>query len=455
MQNGSFYFFTLLIILAFSSLRSNAQNRSGLAFGKYNGLTASHLNPSYLLKSQNPWEVQIAGAHMFFETNYGHIKNTSLFNLISNSDLVNIPDIAYDDVTEANQYDVLFNTEYKKTYFDGKSDVFGPGGFFKINKNIAIGVSSKFRGALTSFDIPSSLNYYNVSQLPGNQLFVGNTFQINALAWSEYSFHYAQSFSKLSVGANLKYLNGYTSFSFDNNFDINYIEKSDTLTSIDPGQFTLAHPIHEGEQPSVIGNGWAIDLGINYQNEDGSFIGISIIDLGYVNLNGKNYIINFDANQSIIYEDYKAVKTIDQQITQMKKDGFAIDSTSGHKIILPTAISLQYQKSFSEKLSIEAQLTQSVTLSDYQVRQPNSLTVSAIYDQKHFSAFFPITMYNYNHIRVGAALRFAFLTIGSDRLFSIFTNQDNFNGSDFYINLKYYPFPLKKSNSSKVNCFSF
>lgn len=454
MLSRFFYVFVPVLLFSIHPLTLNAQDRIGLTFGKYNGLTSSFLNPSYLLESQNTWEIQIAGNHTFFETNYAYIKNSSLLNLISNSGEVNIPDIAYDDVTEAQQYDVIFNTQNIKTFFDGKSELIGPGFFYKLNNNTAIGVSAKLRGALTSFDIPSALNYYTVSELPGNQIFTGTEFQINALAWAEYAVHYAQSLGNLNVGINLKYLNGYTSFSFDNNLEIDYIETADTLTSLNKGQFTLAHPIH-GEQPDVVGSGWAIDFGLNFQNEDGSKFGFSIIDLGYINLAGKNYTINFEEGQSIVYDDYKKAKTIDEQIQQMKTDGFTIDSTSGHSIILPTAVSFQYQNSLSRNLGIQAQLIHSFKLSDYQVRHSNSIVLSAVYDKKHFSAFLPITMYNYNQVRVGAAVRLAFLTIGSDRIFSLFGNQDQFNGSDLYINLKFYPFKFGKNDKAKVNCFNF
>ena len=446
--------FSLFLFLCISAANILAQDRIGLTHGKFNGLTASYLNTSYLLKSENRWEIQIAGLHTFFDSNYGYIKNSNLFDAAINGELINIPDIAYDDVTEAQPLDLIFNTEYKKTYLDTKTDVLGPGAFYKINNNIVVGVSSKFRGALTSFEIPSSLNYYNVTELPGDQIFLGNTFQVNALAWSEYGIHYAQSLSKLSFGVNLKYLNGYTSLSFDNNQNINYIERSDTLIALDKGQFTFAHPIH-GEQPDVVGKGWSIDLGINYKNEDGSYIGFSIIDLGYINLDGKNYTIDFEENQSIIYDDYKPIKTIDQQIEQMIKDGFVIDSTAGHSINLPTAISFQYQKSFKNNFGIEAQLIQNLKLSDYQVRHSNSLAVCATYDKKHFSAFLPITMYNYNHVRIGAAIRIGYLTLGSDKILSVIGKQDKFSGSDFYINLKFYPFKIGDNEDQKINCFSF
>jgi len=447
--------FSLFLILIIAKLQLDSQERIGLLYGNYNGINASQLNPSYLLRSQNKWEVQIVGLHSFFETNYGHINSSSLYDAISNQELLTIPDIPFDDVANAQQHDVIFNSENIKTFFDAKTDLLGPGGFFKISNNKAIGFSTKIRGSITSFEVPSSLNYYTVKDLPGHKEFTANRFQLNALVWSEYAIHYAQSIGKLELGVNLKYINGYTSFSFDNNYDIDYIERSDTLIALEKGQFSFTDPTNRNEQPDVIGNGLGIDIGINYLNNDGSYIGFSIIDLGYVNLNGKNYTVNFEANQFIIYSDYNFVKSVNDQIQQMIRDGFAIDSTEGHSVILPTAISFQYQKTFENKIGIQAHWIQNLRLSDYQIRHSNSLTISATYDKKHFSAFIPVTMYNYTKVRIGAAIRVGFLTLGSDKVFSLFNKQEEFSGSDFYLNLKFYPFKIRHNTKQKVNCFNF
>ena len=448
--------FVTLVILFIVDTTSFAQEHIGLSYGQYNGITATSINPTFLIHADNKWEIQLAGAHTFFDTNYGYIKNTSFFNLARNGELVNVPDVAYDDVSDAQDLDVVFNSQYIKTYFDGKLNVLGPGGYYRFNNDIVFGISSKVRSALTSYDIPSSLNYYNAKDLPGDNVFELNEFQVNALVWTEYGIHYAQKLSNvLGVGASIKLASAYTSLSFDNNVNIDYIERADTLSALDKGQGRLAFPVHEGDQPDVIGGGLSFDFGLNYKNEDGSYLGFSIIDLGWVNITGKDYLVDFEEGQSIIYDDYKGIKEVDQQISRMIRDGFQIDSSSSFTMILPTAISLQYQKSLTNKIGIQGHWMQHLKLSDLQLRHTNSTTVSATYDTKHFSAFLPITMFNYSHIRFGAAIRVGFLTIGSDRILNLIGKRDQFSGSDFYINLKYYPFNVSKGDSEKVNCFSF
>lgn len=435
---------------------SIAQEGVGISYGRYNGLTASKLNPSFLLISKNKWEVQILGSHTFIDNSYGSVYNTNLLNLIKNGDNLNIPDQAYDNPSSAQQHDIIFNTAHKKTHLDFKSNIIGLGGFYKINKDIAVGVSSGIRSSLTADNIPSSLNYYNIIDLPGDSIFDLSAFQANGMVWTEYGFHYAHRLNEnLKSGISIKYLNGYKSFSIDNNIEIEYIESADTLSALNAGQARFAYAELEDEEFDVVGSGFAINLGIELLNENGSFLGFSILDLGWVSLTGKNYLINFNEGQSIVYEDYVGFETIDQQIFQMLEDGFQIDSTENTTIALPTAFSIQYRKRLTPQFGIQAHLVQNLKLSDQQIKRSNTTTVSATYDAKHFSAFLPVTMYDYKNLSIGAAVRFGFLTIGSDRIFTLFKNQENFSGTDFYVNLKFYPFEIGKDDEDKINCFKF
>ncbi|NNE16546.1 MAG: hypothetical protein HKN51_16305, partial [Saprospiraceae bacterium] len=391
-----FRFVSPILLITIMSISLVAQEGAGLIYGKYNGLNASKINPSYLLKSSNLWEVQLAGAHIYFENDYAGIYQSNMINILQNIEGVIVSDRAYDDNINAQPLDVIFNSKNQKTFVDLKAEVLGPGGYVNINDKLTLGVSTKLRSFFTARDIPSSLNYYNVIDLPTDSIFELNPFQSNAMVWSEYALHYAQQIlPNLNIGASLKYLNGYKAFSIDNNMGIDYVERADTLMALDKGQTHFRYSELEDDDIDLVGSGFGIDLGININNNDGSFLGISILDLGWVNMNGKDYLIDYEAGQSILYPDYDFVTTIDQQIGQMIQDGFRIDSTESYTMILPTALSFQYQKSIDRHWSVEGHWVHRVELGDNQIRRPNSLSFSGVYETKHFSAFLPITMYEY------------------------------------------------------------
>jgi len=128
--------------------------------------------------------------------------------------------------------------------------------------------------------------------------------------------------------------------------------------------------------------------------------------------------------------------------------------------MLPAALSIQYRQKINDHTSVEGHLVQRLKVVEMQMPRSNSLNVTGVYDRKHFSAFLPVTLYNYNDLRVGAAIRLGPLTIGSDHIMSFF-KQTDLSGTDVYVNLQVYPFELfgegKKSggkNSKKnVSCY--
>src|SRR5210317_1090627 len=69
----------LLLLCMTSSLK--AQEQLGLRTDNYSGVNSLMLNPANFLSSDFEWDLNVAGAGFFGETNTGYIKNTRLLDI--------------------------------------------------------------------------------------------------------------------------------------------------------------------------------------------------------------------------------------------------------------------------------------------------------------------------------------------------------------------------------------
>ena len=76
------------------------------------------------------------------------------------------------------------------------------------------------------------------------------------------------------------------------------------------------------------------------------------------------------------------------------------------------------------------------------------------FEDQWFEFALPISMFNYEEIRLGAMVRLAYLTIGTDKL-GTFLGVSNVTGADIYVALAYKffkkPFCEKRTKSKNRN----
>jgi hypothetical protein len=70
------------------------------------------------------------------------------------------------------------------------------------------------------------------------------------------------------------------------------------------------------------------------------------------------------------------------------------------------------------------------------VRRPAQIAVTPRYETDWFEAMLPLSLYEYRLPRIGAAVRLGFLTIGTERLGTLFGVAD-INGMDVYASVKF------------------
>lgn len=457
--------FRSILSLVFASvmvtIQGLAQERAGLSLGHYNGVNATLLNPTSLLTSPHTWSANLAGGHLFGNTNYAYIENASLLRLAQESEeiIIEVQDRTSDD-------DLL--VQYKKSgdsYVDVHAAALGPGFMMQLNDKTSIGVSTRGRVVASSFKIPEVYSLF--TELDTSTVYSTPKYDGNAAAYSEINFHFARELSpNLAVGITGKYLMGLDALHFQNRteFDLSKFD-ADNVDVLEQGSFDLHHSSPDENNISVSGHGIGFDLGVSladFQGKAGTRIGISLVDIGFISYSGIRRRYSWDVGVIVDGANYENLSSADELDNQLPQDFNIVESSDRFGILLPTALSLQVEQKITDQFSVSGFWVQRLKLFANQLARSNSLNVTGLYERKHFSAYLPVSLYNYSELRVGAAVRVAYVTIGSDRLLSLFRETD-FDGTDFYVNVQVYPFQLGKLGKGRkgakedkdVQCFDF
>lgn len=468
--NRNMKYLTALIFFLLS-LPLFAQEQLGLRLERYAGTSGLSLNPTAQLVNPLRWDVNLAGASFFAENNYVFIENTNaqdLFRNRSTAEFISASDIE----------GVVPSGTYVGNYFDdaarrsgfAKAQIMGPAIAFSINEQFSIGLFSEFNVAFSAQGLTNDFSYFSYQNRGNFDPFTVKPFEGASMAWSAYGFNAAVALptneGKIGFGLNLKFLNGYEGFYFQNNSTIQYTKlPGDTVTfssgSID---YAFTNDNIEGNdfQLNKNGSGFAVDLGammIIGAGEDDYVLklGASILDVGNINFN-KNAEGHQVITDSLVvvpgedYENFSSIEDIDNASELFSlhglSDPLASRKSSDFTIWLPTALSFQADYAFTENIFFNALLVQRIPLKGTAVERSNLLAFTPRFEHRWFSASLPLNLYNWRDFRMGIAVRLAFLVIGSDNLGSWFGQKD-FSGTDAYIALKINPFNLGFNNSNK------
>jgi len=106
-------------------------------------------------------------------------------------------------------------------------------------------------------------------------------------------------------------------------------------------------------------------------------------------------------------------------------------------------------------------MTQRLPLSDYMVKRPNQISITARYETKNFEVALPYSLYDYYRHRLGLSIRYGILTVGSDMI-GPFTGMFDAYGFDVYLGIKWQIYKscerkqakAKRAKGGKDNCFT-
>jgi hypothetical protein len=452
------------------------QEQLGLRTENYSGINSIQLNPSNNLTTPFHWDVNLIGGAQFVDNNFGFFRESSIFDLLNDrNEFILATDYGSEEEFPAGAVVFDFAAKGKNKFASAGTKIIGPGVLLNFEKH-SFGLFTNFRAVLEGHKIPAVLGYYDYESIPIQGDYNVFPSEIAGMAWSEIGLNYLYkkeiASGQVGIGLNVKYLQGYESVFVknQNNLDITKLPL-DVLSfnngaAIDFG-FTTSSVDEESVDLQQSGKGFGADIGVTYASSEyingyGFKIGAAILDIGKIKFDQNTEFHQIDINAPFNFNprNLEDVTDFRDGLNQLNEELFS-DSTntlSGnqYEMWLPSGLSLQADIALKENIFVNATLIHRLALGEIGVRRGNLFAVTPRYESRWVSAFLPISIYDYQHVKVGTAIRLAFLTIGSEDLLSLFGKR-KLNGSDFYIALKINPFKIgqNRKRGKEVKCYQF
>lgn len=354
-------------------------------------------------------------------------------------------------------------SEGKKYNGYSETDILGPAYTRAIN-HAAIGINFRVRNHFVGRRLPSNLAKFTFEGLnyppQHNEQFNEKNFWIKDMAWGELGLTYASLIEKrgnelISAGGTIKILNGMANVAIYGK-DLSYeVDTMDVNAVNYEGRLTMTVP--------GVSKGWGVglDLGIEYKKmltDNNAYhvphsvrgqclvkeykykLGVSMIDLGYINFNKETTRYKFDGD-SVKLDDYVAnppngISEISQRIDQaITSSGAEVEKKDKSFATLPLSFVVQGDYNFENHFYLNAQLLIGMQQRNFDgAERMSMLTVTPRYERKKYTVGVPISVYRYGRPGVGFYARAWWLSVGTNNWVPILLKRDLY-GSSVYASL--------------------
>jgi hypothetical protein len=452
----------------------------GITTSNYAGSTGALLNPSSIITSKLYMDINIATADVFIQNNYAYIhkEDYSLFQYISKSP--EFPKYGPDEMP----FDHY--TDKKDKYVYSSELVKGPSFMISAGRH-AFAFHTGARAVTSVNGLPydiANFSYYGLDYTEQHNInYTSSNYGAASMVIGEVGLSYAYAFRKISMedwsaGITVKRVfaaaGGYLRAN-----DLDYIVLNDSTINIKNLNAEVGYSLpfdydnndFPDDGPRIKGGGFGFDLGVTFQNKILSYqkkritqlcrqryidysykIGISIIDLGYVNFKTNaqlqvfedvsKYWINIDTLN--YYNLNELTRTLSYELYGDENASLAANKI---KMYLPTALSIQGDYKIYKNWYAGGVFIQPLRLGKSFIRRPAQIVLVPRYETPHMEFALPVSLYDYNYPRVGASFRYHFLTVGTDDILGLM-GVTNFTGLDFYVALK---INFRKGNCGRYN----
>jgi hypothetical protein len=436
----------------------------GYANSNYSGIMGLHLNPAKIIGVPYEWEVNVLAADVFYDNNYVYLpKLTDVATKTS----------AENNGTNSNSNNVVVYRSGGDKHANVSGLILGPS--FIMNKNkYAWAVHSSMRVMASANRIPTALidafqTKFDYAPLH-SVVFKDMKVHTAGMAVGNIGF----TFSKLFMNRNTHWLaygitvNGLVGFDGAymhaevgeysipdsnslalNNVNIDYGHAADA--SISPkgygasGDIGLVY-IHK-RNPGAYECGKDADRRRRYEYK-ASF---AVVDVGFVNFrrNASRYTIN-NGTVQWNYIDTAKFNGVDDFDRELSAHSSGVTASNGFSLFMPAAASFQFDYCLRPRWYANLGIMQRIPLSDRQVYRANSIALVPRYETRKLEASVSVNMYEYEQVYMGAAFRYLFIVVGSDRLLSFIG--DDVRSMDLFFGLKFNSCMLKKKYKNKGAC---
>ena len=346
------------------------------------------------------------------------------------------------------------------------------------------GLQTSVRSVTSLRNIPNDLAnfmYLGLNYKPQQNINykTNKRFSIAQMSWLEAGLSYAykvygHGFNRIDAGISIRKLFGLAGM-YAVVDDLDYIVLDDSTMQINNLDATYAfslpldynsNSMAISTDPLFSGGGWGFDIGVTYtrlkkqhqkqyfdklcgqQYEDYIYrIGVALIDIGGITFKDRaqKYTIDNQASywENLTHFDFQTINQLMDTISyQFYGDPTASYAGDKFTLWLPTALSIQGDYHYRNNWYVNGSLIFPVPFSKASLSRPAQLAVTPRYESYWFEANLPVSLYDWNQLRMGLSLRFYILTIGTEKLGTYF-GLSNFSGMDLYFSIKV---PLQKGS---------
>jgi len=482
-------FLSLLFLLTIAT-HAISQEQLGLRLENYAGVSGIANNPAANLSNPLPWDINLVGAGFYFDNNYFFIKNTNALDLLKNG-----PSSSFYLATEvpqpapSNTYVVDFNNDGHKRFFSINTYVAGPSFVARFGENHSAGLFTNFRVVGNTLDVPNEFSFYKYDSRSFFDPFTVKPFEGAFMSWSEIGLNYAYKIPTyggfMGLGISLKRLTGYEAGYIQNLRTWEHTKLPDDAINISNafGRYglTTSNLSNSGQSISPNGKGFSFDIGfvkVVEERENGYRYKLSfaLTDIGFINFkkNAQAYVVENPGTFQLSSKEFEKFDNIEQYndvlelfSQQALGDSLASFAGSQFQLALPAAISLQADFGLTDHVYINGAFFNQLPTKVLAPRRESVLAVTPRFEHRWFSASVPVSLLNWQELRLGLAARLGFLTIGSDKIGSLIGRSD-YSGSDVYVAIKINYFDLGLNlfrnmgggkrgygNSKNAKCYNF
>lgn len=455
---------SILLIVAFLSvsLVTFAQEQFGIASSNFAPSNTLFLNPASIAGSHAYRDINVAGASLFFDNDLLYLSKNDFKLTRGASQFEDVPMPVHND-----------NSSYKHGYADVM--IQGPS-FTAVFGRWAVGLHTAAR---------SVVDFRGISPEMGNFIFQGLDYmpqqnivqtekdvRASGLAWAE---------AGITIGRVLVQ-SGQNMFSAAIT-PRRLIGIAGGGTRVEELSFMVGDSAYfdlENLDASVgysmpgwnAGRGWGLNVGFTYKRmkEDVSNhrafsrqsgckapeykykIGLSVLDIGSMKFDRdvEFYQIDGMSLNAANYNDDLPSDTEELDSLINADIGNHITGQNSFRAGLPTALSFQFDLNIGHNFYTSATWVQGFSRRNkLGVQRAGVINVTPRYELRRFEVALPITLYQYKYPRMGLALRFNNVVIGTDRLGPLLFNPDVY-GMDLYVSLKYTIFKSRHCKTRNV-----
>jgi hypothetical protein len=457
---GKQFGYFLLGMLIFLADYVSGQEMWGIANSNYAGTMGHELNPASVAGAPFKWEIHFISADVSVMNNYMYLKRNS------RAIMSGVKGESVNDERFTDKYTTTDKKAFGSVYIKLPSLMYSTrkwGAGFHISTKVGLSATgvpyhlAKFLKEGFDYVPQQQINYKggNAALALMNYHEAGIT---GGLLVQDDKTNY------VTVGVTLNYLYGLNSFYMllDN---INYNVQSDSLWQIYIANAEYGHASADvGDNAAADafrkkGAGFSGSAGLQYyrNRNDAAFdpcyqgrtalkkydyrIGISIIDIGKINWSRNAEVYNFkDAFTDWYGIDTLKLNGIASSDSAFNTQFYGLEGAAltgrSYSVATPAAASFQFDYAWSPNIYFNLSVIQRLPLSDRIIQRANQISLTARYETKRFEVAVPYSFYDYFRHRLGIAVRYGVLTIGTDMV-GPFTGLFNAYGLDLYFGIKW------------------